>query len=334
MVGSRPTSRRPRQPSVSGAWLQYVVRGLSDLGIPIEDICRDLGVGPAALIDPDTRVARDTATMVWEEAARRSGDHLLGLHAAERFRLGLNNVLAHLIVSTASLGEALQAVARYQTLVVASDLELERRGDVTAIAVDPVGGRLPVSRHQKEFALGAIAQIIRALADRPVPFAGVQFRHECPENAEAFQRFFGCAVKFRASENSLVMASTLLHEPCRDRSAGVARRLKAMAEEDLQGQAEPSVSQWVEVALRRRLAAGEFAETRLENVARELHMSTRSLQRRLAEGSQTYASLFDAARRGLALSMLEGGLPRETIASRLGFASMTTLSRALRRWQR
>jgi AraC-like DNA-binding protein len=331
----RATDRESEQPTISGAWLQHVLHCLREIGVPVAEILQDLRVEPEAWTDPDVRVPRDTATLVWQEAARRSGDPLLGLHAAAHFRLGLNTLLAHLMVSSASLGDALSAMVRYQTLVVAgTTVTLEHRGDVTAILVDPVEGKLPVSHHQTEFILGAIAQMIRSLSEEPVAFAGVRFRHASPGNDTPYRSAFACAAQFRADENSLLLAASALEGPCRERSASVARKLKGVAEEDLQSWEGPGLSHLVAVALRHRLAAGEFAQTSLENVARELRLSARSLQRRLAEERQTYAALFDATRRELAASMLEAGLPREAIASRLGFSSTTTLSRALRRWTR
>jgi AraC-like DNA-binding protein len=282
-------------------------------------------------------VARDETTgLLWREAARRSGDPLLGLHAAQHFRLGINSLLAHLLVSCENLREIVSVLARYQTLVTAGTVvSLEERGKETAIVVEPVEGRVPLSRHQTEFIVGAVAQTIRELAERPVAFSRIRFRHECPGSASAYREALGCTVEFRASENSLLLESAVLDTPSRDHAAGVARRLRALAEEELQAmRLAPTVSQQVELALRPRLAGGLSHRARLEDIARDLHMSHRTLQRRLADESQTFASVLDTVRRELALAMLAEGVSHEAVASRLGFAGRTTLVRALRRWKK
>jgi AraC-like DNA-binding protein len=71
----------------------------------------------------------------------------------------------------------------------------------------------------------------------------------------------------------------------------------------------------------------------LERVAATLHISDRTLQRRLHDEGTSFAALLDAARRELAEAWLkEGRLTRTEIAYLLGFSHASSLSRALRRW--
>ncbi|MDJ0866112.1 MAG: AraC family transcriptional regulator ligand-binding domain-containing protein [Myxococcota bacterium] len=323
------------QPTISGGWFQYVVRGLESVGVPVGEICRELEIDLDAATDPDVRIPRDSATLLWREAARRSGNPMLGLHVAEHFRLGLNNVLAHLMVSSLDLQGALEALARYQVLVAAekSVVTLERDREEARVVVTPIDGRLPVSHHQTEFIVGSIAQIARHIAASPIAFTRVRFAHPCHGDPSGYRRFFDCPVVFSARENSLCLETSLLSTPAADRSSHLASRLQALAEEDLTHLEGTSVSFAVESTLRHHLRAGDFRGAHIDGVARELHTSVRSLQRRLSEESQTFAGLFDAVRRDLALTLIQEGVAREAVASRLGFSSTTTLARALRRWQ-
>lgn len=78
-----------------------------------------------------------------------------------------------------------------------------------------------------------------------------------------------------------------------------------------------------------RLSAG----VGFELVARELHMSTRTLHRRLTASGVTYHALLESVRRAVAFEAL--GAPHETISAiseRLGFADPSNFRRAFRRW--
>jgi AraC-like DNA-binding protein len=68
-------------------------------------------------------------------------------------------------------------------------------------------------------------------------------------------------------------------------------------------------------------------------MARQLHMSRRSLQRKLAEFGTTYQRLADETRRDLALRYMEDGVRSATdVTFLLGFSSQSAFTRAFRRW--
>jgi len=78
------------------------------------------------------------------------------------------------------------------------------------------------------------------------------------------------------------------------------------------------------------LPSGEATE---EDVAKQLHMSARTLQRKLAEANTTYLQLLDDTRKDLALRYLED--PRRTVTDitfSLGFSQPSAFTRAFKRW--
>ena len=68
-------------------------------------------------------------------------------------------------------------------------------------------------------------------------------------------------------------------------------------------------------------------------VARQLGLSTRALQRRLAAESTSYGALVDGTRRELALAYLREARHSMTdIGYLLGFSGAASFTRAFRRW--
>ena len=55
-------------------------------GHDADALCRDIGLTPAALAEPDARVGYDVAAVVGERALALTGDDNLGLHLAEDVR--------------------------------------------------------------------------------------------------------------------------------------------------------------------------------------------------------------------------------------------------------
>ena len=83
-------------------------------------------------------------------------------------------------------------------------------------------------------------------------------------------------------------------------------------------------------AVLEQLSSGEGTE---EEVAKQLHMSPRTLQRKLAEANMTYLQLLDDTRKDLALRYIED--PRRSVTDitfSLGFSQPSAFTRAFKRW--
>ena len=79
-----------------------------------------------------------------------------------------------------------------------------------------------------------------------------------------------------------------------------------------------------------RMASGESP---VGDVAKVLHMSRRTLQRKLAEADLTYQQLVDDTRKDLALRYIEEpGKSITEITFLLGFSGQSAFTRAFRRW--
>jgi AraC-like DNA-binding protein len=87
------------------------------------------------------------------------------------------------------------------------------------------------------------------------------------------------------------------------------------------------------VAERVRTQLQQDGEVRIRPLARELHMSVRTLQRRLGEEGTSFAGLVDEVRHELARALLRrSDLSLVDVAGRVGFAEFATFSRAFKRW--
>jgi len=71
----------------------------------------------------------------------------------------------------------------------------------------------------------------------------------------------------------------------------------------------------------------------LDQVAERMHVSVRTLKRRLAEHDTSYSALLDEARRDRATHLLRAGeLGVDEIGARLGYSDPANFARAFRRW--
>jgi AraC-like DNA-binding protein len=110
----------------------------------------------------------------------------------------------------------------------------------------------------------------------------------------------------------------------------IAGALDAILAKQLAELDRSNVAARCKAALLERMALGESPDM---DVARSLHMSRRTLQRKLAEADLTYQQLVDDTRRDLALRYVDDAAKSVTeITFLLGFAGQSAFTRAFRRW--
>jgi AraC-like DNA-binding protein len=139
-------------------------------------------------------------------------------------------------------------------------------------------------------------------------------------------------VKFKSNRNALVFSKADMELPFvtynPELLAIVAPQLEAELREQL---AQKTFSEQAKGILK-RLLAGQRPD--IEDVARELHVSTRTLQRRLTEDGATFQHLMEEARRELARHYLtHSSLELNETAYLLGYEDANSFCRAFHKWE-
>jgi AraC-like DNA-binding protein len=142
--------------------------------------------------------------------------------------------------------------------------------------------------------------------------------------------FYGCKVEFGAAENSFTLSRTDVDRILPTANRPLAGVLDGLLTEQLAKLTRDDVVSRCKVAFLEQLSSGEPSA---EDVARQLHMSNRTLQRKLSEAGTSYQKLVDDTRRDLALRYIEdAGKSITDITFLLGFSGHSTFSRAFKRW--
>jgi AraC-like DNA-binding protein len=139
---------------------------------------------------------------------------------------------------------------------------------------------------------------IMAIARRgtgwPIRPKRVEFQR-APVHREMYEAHFGCPVKFKTPRNALVFSKTDMDGPFLTYNADLLAMVAPQLEAELRQQlAEKNFREQVKGVLK-RLLAGQRPGIR--EVARELRVSGRTLQRRLAQEGATFQQLMEDARR-------------------------------------
>jgi AraC-like DNA-binding protein len=160
---------------------------------------------------------------------------------------------------------------------------------------------------------------------------GAEFMHARPNAKVPYVEYLGCPVKFHAEWDALVYDAATMRLPVIGADSRLFKVL-ARACQKILGPIpqKQDIRHDVRELVIDRLAKGTV---QLDDVARELNMSSKTLERRLADRKTTFSALLDDARNGLAKHYLaETDLRLEQIAYLTGYSEPAALVRAFRRW--
>jgi len=158
----------------------------------------------------------------------------------------------------------------------------------------------------------------------------VLFRSPRPARIDDFERLLRAPLRFGAPQNLLVFDAASIERKLDTGNPELARYNDVIALQHLKRIERDDVQGRVREVLLQRLKGREPSQ---EEVAERLHMSPRTLQRKLAESGTTYKEMLDDTRHALALAYLSA--PQHSVNEvtyLLGFSSGSCFTRAFRRW--
>jgi AraC-like DNA-binding protein len=229
---------------------------------------------------------------------------------------------------SSTLRDAVHRIARfYRLLADVAAIEVVPEGDVTHIR-RLVGGTHPQGQ---DFYFALLCVRLRAGSGREIRPREVRFEHARQAEKELGD-FFGCPIRFGRAQSDLVLASADLARAVQAAKPRLAALLDRYAEELLERL--PSTSSYADHVRRAIAHVIKRGPPTLEAVAREMHASARTVQRRLAEAGTTYQRLVDEMRRRLALRCIQSPhkLSIVEIACLLGFRDESSFRRSFRKW--
>jgi AraC-like DNA-binding protein len=150
---------------------------------------------------------------------------------------------------------------------------------------------------------------------------------------KSLERHFGCPVVCGRPRNAIVFREQDAAIPFVTRNAELLDMLAPRFEEDLKQHTtgDDSFLELVRGAIQQRLT-GHRPTT--EDVARELHLSSRTLQRRLQESGSSFQRVLDEARHQMARYYLRNSvLELNEAAYLLGYEDANSFARAFRGWE-
>lgn len=307
-------------------WLKAAAR----CGIDSAQVVEWIGQPIEALDPQQARVSPATLDQLMLRCVDASRGPYFPLVLGETFAFEYLSDLETFVTTSGSLREAARVFGWLQQMVHPSlDLQFAEDGPVTRLALAD-GGRAPLQRYYAESVFASVLKCARSLSTQTEQMVAVEFSHSRPDTPD-LEAALGVPVHFDQPRNALRLQTALLDAPLPGHLPGLhdvaERRIAAQL---AQHAAPSSVAESVSQLLSRQ---PQLLRASTGEIASQLQLHPRSLQRRLQQEGHSLQQLLDSARcREAQRQLRESDTALDDLAEALGYSDRRSFTRAFKRW--
>ena len=324
MTDMSPSWRMP------SAYLKLVVQAVDTAGHSTTAVLDGTGLAADQLLHSEQPVSFESTLRVLGNAERLFGP---GWHlgVGQRLTVPAHGPLGFAVVTAPTLSASLDVLLRFMGIRApflwsSGGREGEQFVFRFFDAVDMGDQR----RTLIELAALSLQGLIERPLGREIQGAHLSLAYAEPVYGDALARAFHCTLAFGQDHHALRLPAAWLDQPCALSDEAMHRYLLLRCEEELAASAGGLPT---EVTVRRALLATPGVVPGLTEVAGALHVSPRTLIRRLKREGTSFQAIRDHVRQAQARDhLLNSDLAIAQIAWGLGYQDPSNFGRAFRRW--
>ncbi len=294
------------------------------------ELFKQTGLALALMDEPTARITEQEFSTLYRRLAIQLDDEMLQLFS-RAFRHGSLKFTCLALLDAKNLMVAIHRWSQVSRLLGAEfHIDLQSDDSTMRVALVPTSPASPCQPMASDMMLKVIHGVASWMVGRRIPLLRVDFPFARPSFAADYEVLYPGPVFFNQALATLHFDAELMQLPIR-RTKHDLNEFLLRAPEDwiFVGLHEERLSLRMRSYLAERLPLPATAES----AAEALHVSTRTLHRRLADEGTSFQRVKDEFRRDMAVQMLtKSHAPINTISAQLGFDSTASFHRAFRGW--
>ncbi|MGH8626752.1 MAG: AraC family transcriptional regulator [Gammaproteobacteria bacterium] len=325
---NKRTLRAPREFTTISSWALLIAKALGSQGHDSRAIFRRAGLDPDRLYDANARYPVAGMQRLWAHAVQATQDPCFGLRVVKFWHPTTMHALGYAWMASQSLLDAFERTARYARVVsTAAKVSLEETAEEFRFTLMH---HVEVRDEAIDASLAWMVKACRISAGADFAPLRVTMRRPRPSCDVVLARYFRAPIDYEAPQNVLSFDKAALRAPLPTGNPELERASHKVLLDYLARLDRTEIFPQVRAKLVEQLPAGQ---TTAVSIANALHVSPRTLQRRLNEAGTTFNAVLEDTRRELAQWYLkQPDLAISEIAYLLGFSETGNFSRAFKRW--
>lgn len=304
---------------------------LEELGVRASAVLRRAGLPKEFIDQPRVLLNTEELFALWRAVGEVSTNPTIGLLLGTENRTERFHPIGLAALSSENFGAAIDQMARYKQLTCPEEILQEKDDEewgiqfrwLLADEVEP-----PVLNECCFAWVLSIARQGTGTRLSPLRVEFVQPR----EHVKVIERHFGCPVVCGAARNAIVFRVADAQRSFVTRNAELLGMLAPQFEEELKRESgDENFLERIRVAIQQKLTG---QRPTIEDIADALHISSRTLQRRLQDEGSSFQRVLEEARHQLARHYLTNSvLELNEAAYLLGYNDANSFVRAFRTWE-
>ena len=308
---------------------QTMYNFLEAQGLDAKDIFHRAELDPAKLYDADARFPIHGMNRLWSIAEQESNSPTIIYDVLPCIELHMLHAMGHAWMASRNLLEGLQRFVRYHRMLSTNmDIKLVQ----SATTCKLIGETLDTAgRVANETALAFCLQICcRSYGEDLAPIK-VQLVRPKPEITTLINKFYRCPIEYDCKINVIHFSLKDLSRRLMGANAEIAVAMEEVIAKYLTRFDANDVESRVRSCVAKMLV---YSEPTKQELADELKMTPRTLQRRLEEQGSSVNEIIDDTRHHLAVDFLAmDHYSVKEVAFNLGFSDPSNFARAFKRWE-
>ena len=306
-------------------------RAAERMGLPAQALLRQAKLPATLHVTPNAWLTTAQYFALWRAVEALSQDPAIGLRMTNSTDSAVHPPATMAAFFALDFRDGLHRLARFKRLCAPEELSVTESGGECRVALRWLFAQEPEPDAAADVTFAVILELGRRGTGQHITPRRVEMVRS-GSVTEAHRSYFDAPIRTGCAENALVLDAADLDLPF----PGYNPDLLAIMEPSLAAslgeiKAQTSLAEQVKILIKRRLASGK---PEIADIARELGMSERTLQRRVTEQGSSYRALLDDARQELGRQLLaddQNGI--DDIAFLLGFQDTSSFYRAFRSWE-
>lgn len=315
------------------ASVRHLIRVATANGASLSDCLQGTGLSEADLQAADTEITTEQELRMIRNVVRAlPGVPTLALQVGASYQLTDFGIWGYALISSGSLREAMRLALRFLDLsYIYGELSLEESAGEIRLKFDYAAIPAEIRPFLLERDMAAIQAVQLQVAPQSRPMLRLKLGFARPSYWRQLEAALGMKPEYGADATEVVLDPRVLDRALPQANEATLRMCEA---------------ECGKLLARRRQRAGVSAKVRdimirtpaeapgMEQVAAELHMTTRTLRRHLADEGTTFRALRDEVLMMLAEELLgTARMKLDEVAGRLGYSDSAAFSHAFKRWK-
>jgi AraC-like DNA-binding protein len=310
----------------SPLWVRSIYLCLQAQTDQASQLFSECGIELAENTKKQNRVAIVKITQLWDAIIKLTEDDAFGLEVGQHFVRNAAEVFTLTAISSDDLLEAAQRLSVFYKMVstgVVLGINTQKGVELNLSLPKNATG---VCMYAMDASLTTLVELTKTiLKEHYQSPKRVQMCRPEPRQAKEFNDYFGCEVEFNCSQNSILYDDKNIEFDSTSKNPALANHLYNYLNESLQELTTLTLTQQVSHTID---SLFDNRSVNVNEVAREMAMSERTLQRKLRQEGSSFNEINKQFKLQKAQYwLLEKKLRQGEIGHRLGFSSQSNFSR-------